>query len=153
MTKRRGPKVKRGQLHYCAANVDPAGPRVLTWIFTIPPGSDTSVALDGRLRAWLCADCFGRFCEADPAFREANADVTLAEPAWFSEPATPVQLAVLQELLAERECPDDLWQVLDRPEPPTKGKASEAIDTLRMQPYRELPPMVLDAGTDGETIH
>ena len=134
-----------GQIHLCAVCVENAGGygvneagrgKQLTWMFEIPPDSDTYVRLGGRARTWFCRPCLAAVCAADPIFAARNGHLELRDPAWWRQPATEAQLGYLCNLLDQRLIPDTLRQEIDRRiENPTKGEVAGWLAALTLAPW------------------
>ena len=123
---RRKPRARNtsrvGQIHLCAVCVENAGgygvsedghTKQLTWMFEIPPESDTYARLGGRARTWFCRPCFEAVCATDPIFADRNRELELKDPAWWMHPATEAQISYLCNLLDQRMIPDKLREEIE----------------------------------------
>ena len=134
-----------GQMHLCAVCIENAGGygvsddghnKQLTWMFEIPPESDTYARLGGRARTWFCRPCFERVCSTDPTFAARNQDLELKDPAWWTHPATEAQISYLVNLLDQRMIPETLRnEIDDRIENATKGEVARWLDSLKISPW------------------
>ena len=133
-----------GGIHLCAVCVQNAGgyggsedghSQQLTWMFEIPPDSDTYARLGGRARTWFCRPCFESVCATDPIFADRNRDLELKDPAWWTHPATEAQISYLCNLLDQRVPPDKLRDEIEsRVETATKGEVARWLDALQVAP-------------------
>ena len=125
-----------GQMHLCAVCIENAGgygvsedghSKQLTWMFEIPPESDTYARLGGRARTWFCKPCFKRVCVIDQTFAARNQDLELKDPAWWTHPATEAQISYLVNLLDQRMIPRDTTQRDRRPHRKRHERRSRSV--------------------------
>lgn len=139
-----------GQIHRCAVcdadlaarTGDPYSPAIkkLTWMFEIPPESDTYVKLHGRPRTWFCKPCFDKTCGSDRVFAERNAHLELQAPSWWTNPASQAQRNYLAGLLPLRACPPELLDnIQNGVNTATKGQITQWLCLLETSAWKTVP--------------
>ena len=120
------------EVEHCGVWILGGGRKKQGWALSLPAGGEASMTFAKRRLGQFCRDHVKVTGDFDPRFRERHAKRELLPPEWWEEPARPVHVTYLKELMENRECPERIeaaWR--ERQGQLKRGDVCEWIEELK----------------------